>query len=56
MGNLTTNLGGYFKLSLIMTKVGNFYINLGGYFELSFIMVEVDNLDAKLGVTLCNFL
>jgi hypothetical protein len=41
--------GGYFKLCLIITKVGNLDANLGGYFELPFVMVEVGNLHAKLG-------
>jgi len=56
VGNLDTNLGGYFDLFFIMTSVGNLYTNSGGYFELSSVMVDVGNLDAKLGVTLCIFL
>jgi hypothetical protein len=48
IGNLYTNLGGYFELFFIMIRVGNLYINLEGYFELTFIMTEVSNLYAQL--------
>jgi hypothetical protein len=29
MGNLHTNLGGYFELSFVMAEVGNLYAQLG---------------------------
>ena len=33
VGNLYTNLGGYFELSSVMADVGNLYAKLGGYFK-----------------------
>jgi hypothetical protein len=32
VGNLYTNIRGYFKLYFVMAKVGNLYAKLGGYF------------------------
>jgi hypothetical protein len=32
VGNLYTNIGGYFKLYFVMAKVGNLHAKLGGYF------------------------
>jgi hypothetical protein len=32
VGNLDANLGGYFKLSFVMTEVGNLHRKLGSYF------------------------
>jgi hypothetical protein len=55
VGNLDTNLEGYFELFYIMTYVGNLYTNIEGYLELYFIMANVGNLHAKLGVTICIF-
>ena len=31
MGNLYTNIGGYFELSFVMAEVGNLHVKLGGY-------------------------
>jgi hypothetical protein len=32
VGNLYTNIGGYFELSFVMAEVGNLHAKLGGYF------------------------
>jgi hypothetical protein len=32
VGNLYTNIGGYFKLYFVMAKMGNLHSKLGGYF------------------------
>jgi hypothetical protein len=32
VGNLYTNLGGYFELSIIMAEMDNLYAKLEGYF------------------------
>jgi hypothetical protein len=33
VGNLYTNLGGYFELSFVVAEVSNLYAQLGGYFK-----------------------
>lgn len=43
VGNLDTNLGGYFELCFVMAEVGNLYGKLGGLLYIFFIMAVVGN-------------
>ena len=41
VGNLYTNLGGYFEVSFIIEHVGNLYAKLGCYFKIRVLLLSI---------------